>query len=197
MCQTEDPRVQRSKTALIDALLDLTQRSAGLNAVSVKDITQAAGVNRSTFYAHYSDKYALFDDAVRHKFGEALRAALPRPHQFALADMPHLVRQTGHFLKQVTGHCKPVAHDINVLVETQVQRLLETYLCRAFTENTSWAASLTASPQTSATLLSWAVFGGALAWSRGSLPDDLDALAQQLTRLVQRGMVAELASVAD
>jgi AcrR family transcriptional regulator len=45
------------------ALLTLTVEK-GFSNISVRDITERARVNRSTFYRHYLDKYALLDETM-------------------------------------------------------------------------------------------------------------------------------------
>ena len=46
------------------ALVDLATRK-DLDEISIGELTAAAGVNRATFYLHYSDKEGLLLDAVR------------------------------------------------------------------------------------------------------------------------------------
>lgn len=58
--ETEDLRVRRTRKMLQEALIELTGEK-GFEAVSVRDITERAMVNRSTFYRHYLDKYDLID----------------------------------------------------------------------------------------------------------------------------------------
>lgn len=55
---TTDLRVVRTKQAIQDALVELIEEK-GFEAVTVKDITTRARINRGTFYAHYQDKYDL------------------------------------------------------------------------------------------------------------------------------------------
>lgn len=57
----EDLRVRRSRKLLQEALIDLTVEKKGFNAVTVRDITERAMVNRSTFYRHFLDKYDLVE----------------------------------------------------------------------------------------------------------------------------------------
>jgi AcrR family transcriptional regulator len=54
----DDLRVRRTRALLQKALIDLTIEK-GFTEVTVRDITQRAMVNRSTFYHHYLDKYDL------------------------------------------------------------------------------------------------------------------------------------------
>lgn len=55
-----DPRVQRTREKLQQALFDLTIEK-GFAGVTVRDIAKKARVNRSTFYRHYLDIYDLLD----------------------------------------------------------------------------------------------------------------------------------------
>jgi AcrR family transcriptional regulator len=57
---TDDRRVLRTHKALYEALISLTVRK-GFAAVTVSDLTEAAGVNRATFYRHFQDKFDLLD----------------------------------------------------------------------------------------------------------------------------------------
>ena len=53
-----DPRTRRSRSALETALRELIAER-DLSQISVSDITKRAGVNRSTFYEHYTDVHDL------------------------------------------------------------------------------------------------------------------------------------------
>jgi AcrR family transcriptional regulator len=55
-----DRRVQRTRNLLQDAFVEMTI-AKGFAAVTVRDITEHAGVNRATFYRHYQDKFDLLD----------------------------------------------------------------------------------------------------------------------------------------
>jgi AcrR family transcriptional regulator len=54
----DDLRVQRTRKLLEDAMIELTIEK-GFSSLTVRDITDRAMVNRSTFYRHYLDKYDL------------------------------------------------------------------------------------------------------------------------------------------
>lgn len=57
-----DPRRARTRAALVRAAQDLLAEDR--TAVSVLEITQAAGVGQGTFYNHFETKEELFDAAV-------------------------------------------------------------------------------------------------------------------------------------
>jgi AcrR family transcriptional regulator len=56
--KSEDLRVLRTRKLIQKALLELAAEKGFAN-VTVRDITERAMVNRSTFYRHYLDKYDL------------------------------------------------------------------------------------------------------------------------------------------
>jgi AcrR family transcriptional regulator len=59
-----DPRVTRTQKLIRDALLSLLAEKS-FESTSVQDIADRATVNRATFYAHYTDKFALLDAIIR------------------------------------------------------------------------------------------------------------------------------------
>ncbi len=58
-----DVRVARTRARLQEALLALA-RERPASEISVSDIADKAGINRSTFYQHYADRDTLLADAL-------------------------------------------------------------------------------------------------------------------------------------
>lgn len=58
-----DLRVRRTRAMLRNALISLVSE-VGYEAVSVRVLTERAMINRTTFYAHYDDKYDLLLEVV-------------------------------------------------------------------------------------------------------------------------------------
>ena len=58
--ETQDRRIKRTKMLLQNALVDLMLEKA-VGKISVKELTQKADVNRSTFYLHYLDIYDMLE----------------------------------------------------------------------------------------------------------------------------------------
>ena len=70
-CEVRDPRIRRTRKLLQGALAILMQAKS-FDEISVQDITEAATVNRATFYDHYTDKFALLEALVAGGFHEFL-----------------------------------------------------------------------------------------------------------------------------
>ena len=56
--KSNDLRVIKTKNALYNTLIELMKDHA-FEEIKVSDICTKALINRSTFYAHYNDKYEL------------------------------------------------------------------------------------------------------------------------------------------
>lgn len=59
-----DLRVIKTRNTLYDVLLSLMKEKT-FEEIKVSDICNKALINRSTFYAHYTDKYELLADCIK------------------------------------------------------------------------------------------------------------------------------------
>jgi AcrR family transcriptional regulator len=64
---TTDPRILRSRAMLMESLHRLLARKE-FNDISIQEIADEAGLNRATFYLHYSDKNALLQAMTDARF---------------------------------------------------------------------------------------------------------------------------------
>ncbi|WP_321382925.1 TetR/AcrR family transcriptional regulator [uncultured Enterococcus sp.] len=66
-----DPRFIRAEERINQTFTSLLQKKE-FNSISIKEITEGAKVNRSTFYAHYQDKKNLLDTIIEKSLIERL-----------------------------------------------------------------------------------------------------------------------------
>lgn len=59
-----DPRVAKTKRAIHAAFLPLLKEKKELSRVSVTELARRAEINKGTFYLHYSDLYALYEEVL-------------------------------------------------------------------------------------------------------------------------------------
>jgi AcrR family transcriptional regulator len=72
----QDARITRSRKALHVALLQLVEQQP-LEAITIREITDAAGVGYATFYRHYPTKAALLDDVAADQIRELVGLSIP------------------------------------------------------------------------------------------------------------------------
>ena len=74
MTYKEDLRVQKTKSALSEAFINLLSTRM-FDDITVNELCEAAGIRRATFYKHYKDKYDFltsFTVALRQRFDNSV-----------------------------------------------------------------------------------------------------------------------------
>lgn len=99
-----DLRVRRTRKLLTQALIEGTVEK-GFEALTVRDITERAMVNRSTFYRHYLDKYDLLEQHL-HEIYEVLEEGggiIGEDHHEGLIKLLKQLQQFPSFYRVVLG----------------------------------------------------------------------------------------------
>ena len=161
MLRTEknDPRFKRTRSLILQAFMELLPEK-GFQAVSVQDITEKAGINRATFYAHFPDKYALLDHSIQQGFRQEIGKRMLDACHYSDENLKSLIITVCEFVSNANSHCAPSQPQFESLVEAQVknqlQGLLEVWLEKE---------GATIDSKTAATAASWAIYGLVLQWT--------------------------------
>lgn len=108
-----DPRIARTRRSLQEALFELA-RERDLDDISVADIAERAGVNRSSFYQHYSDKDTLLADAIDAVVEEAggnlpvFEEITPEPPAILIGYLTHIEENAAVYARVFGSHGSPV-----------------------------------------------------------------------------------------
>lgn len=153
-----DPRVKRTRQLLEQSFLEVVTEK-GFQAATVQDITEKAGVNRATFYAHFPDKYALLDYSIRQGFRQELEKRMLNVCSFSTNNLRALIVAVCEFIANAGSHCSPPSPQFEQVMETQVklqiQELLHKWLEKVESDIDSKITS---------TAASWAIYGLADQW---------------------------------
>lgn len=71
--KVQNMRQTPSKDSIVNAFIQLLSKKS-FEKITIKDITDIANINRATFYAHYDDKYQLFDEILQNRATELIYA---------------------------------------------------------------------------------------------------------------------------
>ncbi len=182
MLRTEknDPRFKRTRSLILQAFMELLPEK-GFQAVSVQDITEKAGINRATFYAHFPDKYALLDHSIQQGFRQEIEKRMLDACHYSDENLKSLIITVCEFVSNANSHCAPSQPQFESLVEAQVknqlQGLLEVWLEKE---------GSTIDSKTAATAASWAIYGLVLQWTHDKNKKKLSAekFADQVLPLI-------------
>ncbi|HET9344033.1 MAG TPA: helix-turn-helix domain-containing protein [Candidatus Eremiobacteraceae bacterium] len=143
-----DPRVTRTQKLIRDALMSLLAEKS-FESISVQDIAERATVNRATFYAHFSDKFALLEVMTRDEVGAKLSEGDP----LNAPDTRELLKGVGRSVFGFVGqhsHCK-VDRDFEPQFESAIEARVTEFLQPSFND-------------CSARLIASALVGAAMNW---------------------------------
>jgi AcrR family transcriptional regulator len=154
-----DPRVKRTRQLLEQAFLEVVTEK-GFQAASVQDITEKAGVNRATFYAHFPDKYALLDYSIRQGFRQELEKRMLNVCSFSTDNLRALIIAVCEFISNASSHCNPPSPQFEQVMETQVKIQIQELLYK-WLENMNTDVD----PKITSTAASWAIYGLADQWA--------------------------------
>lgn len=178
-----DPRVKRTRQLLLQALTALLAEKS-FEAITVQDIAERATVNRVTFYAHFADKFALLEYALRSMFQTQLRAALPEGTLFSPMHLARLIQLVAETLTEIHGHCPPPRGQMDNLMEKQVKAAVAEVLLAWQRSLPVAAGARRASAEEAAMITTWAIYGAAAHWSAQPNRDPAPAFAQRVLPLI-------------
>jgi AcrR family transcriptional regulator len=187
-----DPRVKRTRQ-LIELAFEELLKERGFQALTVQDIADRATVNRATFYAHFEDKYALLDSFIREGFRQCLSATVPASAALSAANLRRLAGAVfGYFELLHVRQCSTSNKQaIEPLVVTTVQEELYRFVYEWLQPNwrqSDWPQSDWTGSETMATVISWAIFGAGVQWSRGDRKQPVEDVAGQLVEALIAGL---------
>jgi AcrR family transcriptional regulator len=183
-----DPRVQRTRQLLLQAFMALVQEKHNIHSISVQEIATQATVNRATFYAHFEDKYALVVDWTREKFQRALARQLPPSSTLQRETLHRLILAVFDFLARSRQYHKPSDRQFEPLFEIALQQELYELLLRWLKQVPSELPLPRETIETTAQIISWAIFGPAAQWSRGDQSISAEEMAHRVLAVVIAGL---------
>ena len=176
-----DPRVARTHRLLLDSFSELLAEHKSIRKISIQRITEHAGVNRVTFYAHFTDKYELLSAWKRELFRKALTDKQLQSQNARDITFEQLIDTILDFMSSYKRYFKLVNKEYEPLFEAALQEELTDVLLEMLKAKPSHTSM---NIQTTATFLGWAIFGTANEWSTKHIQESKDAIANQLLQLV-------------
>ena len=161
-----DPRIKRTRQSLEEAFKSLLkERPSG--EISVADVTRRAGVNRATFYAHFTDIHHFAVEVLRGSFESALREGIKPGTPMNSETLAEFGTKVFEFLDYFHRHASRLDSDKELNIARTFQETIQEFLASWLRRDRSAMQLFPKStPENAATALAWALYGGATRWSR-------------------------------
>ncbi|HEX4582926.1 MAG TPA: TetR family transcriptional regulator [Acidobacteriaceae bacterium] len=182
-CEVRDPRIRRTRQLLQGALMQLLG-SKPFDDISVQDITDAATVNRATFYDHYVDKFALLEALIAGGFHKMLHersvfydgTCPSAAGAIVLAACDYLTD-----LRAAQGGCQERRSNVAALEDGAMIAAIRRVLADGMAKHTSVPEERRAMQSAAA---SWAIYGAVKEWLTMADRPPADAIVPEIVRMV-------------
>ncbi|KOY12646.1 TetR/AcrR family transcriptional regulator [Paenibacillus xylanivorans] len=160
----QDPRVIRTRQLLQDAFLSLLQHQ-DFDSLTVGDITEKATVNRATFYAHFTDKFAILDSTVTYSFMEKLNDRMDQDDTFNEEVLRKILTALCEFHAEVSTRCERSYRSLGPVLELQIREKIQIIILQLLNRQKTSNPEQNSRKETAAVLLSWGMYGAAYQWN--------------------------------
>ena len=182
----EDRRVKYTKMVLRDSLIKLLSQK-DISHITIKEICDAADVNRATFYAHYTDPYDLLEK-IENELFDNIQRHLKEHEQVSslitLSGMNEAVRMVTDifdYLRENASLCKLLLNDRgNLNFQKRLMSLVYNPYFQQFSKTGTYTEAET--EYVYAFALMGAV-GAVQTWLEDDLPQSSGFIAELLVRL--------------
>ena len=182
-CEVRDPPRRRARQLLRGALMQLLGSKA-FDDISVQDITDAATVNRATFYDHYTDKFALLEALIAGGFHRMLEersvgydgTCPSAASAIILAACDYLT--TLHAAQGGCGNCRS---NVGALEDAAMIAAIRRVLAHGMEKYTSVPEERRAMQSAAA---SWAIYGAVKEWLHTPDRRPADAVVPEIVAMV-------------
>jgi AcrR family transcriptional regulator len=189
-CEVRDPRIRRTRQLLQGALTTLMQTKS-FDEISVQDITDAATVNRATFYDHYTDKFALLEATVGSGFHMLLHQRNVQFDGTCPSGAGAIVLATCDYLTlnhdggDVCNRQSAFEPLVDAAMTTAIRKVLERGM-----QKTEDGQAI--SPEMVVMAASWAIYGAVKQWfyapNRGPAEEIVPSVLQLVIPILQQAM---------
>ncbi len=154
-----DPRIRRTRQMLFQAFQELLAEKT-FDQISVQDLSERSTLNRATFYDHFTDKFALLEAMMGERFSTLIVARMEGSERTCETSLRQLILAACDFLGEVSSGCQKHQRQFEPIVESRVKAVLREFLLEGIRSHQG------RNPELKATMVSWAIAGAALQWSR-------------------------------
>ncbi|MFX3632225.1 MAG: TetR/AcrR family transcriptional regulator [Candidatus Pristimantibacillus sp.] len=179
----EDPRVKRTRQLFVQAFNDLVGKKRNVYSISVHDITNQATVNRTTFYAHFQDKYDFLEYWMTEKFQMTLRDRLPEEPRCTADNLRILIQNIFDFLLRFRQYSTPGDKQFEAMFENAMHQDLQRFLLKRINGMDTQGFSQE-KLEAMALVISWGIFGSALQWSRNPQNRSMETMFEEVIEVI-------------
>ncbi|MFD6210133.1 TetR/AcrR family transcriptional regulator [Peribacillus sp. NPDC060253] len=125
--KVQNIRSTPTRKTIVKAFTELL-REKEIEKVTIKNITEQANINRATFYAHFEDKYQLFDEMIKDSATNILKKHTKEVNIWNEKGIECLFQAIFEYLQQVKNSCPYSYQNLFPLLRVKMLNALKKHL---------------------------------------------------------------------
>lgn len=178
---TVDRRINKSKTALKEALLILMENK-DFNKITITDIVNISNLNRGTFYKHYQTKEELLGDLIEEVLEDLIRSYREPYLQKDILGISDLSSSSIKIYEHVFLYAKfyKIIIHSNVLpgFQNKICQVLKNLVLQDLTSKSGLLKNI--NPEIFSSYIAYAIFGLIVEWVNGNFSYTPAYMSEQL-----------------
>lgn len=174
-----DPRIRRTKASIVNAFIQLRAKKP-LEKITIRELTQLAGINKATFYLHYQDIYDL-SHQLETEMIQSILEGIQHPEYFLTAPARFTQELHGAILGQGALLRIVFPESQSLLLADRLEQGLLDYLEEHYPDQWDSTGS-----QQARVILSYMVYGSYFAYIRHPQEPDIVNTVSEISETILR-----------
>lgn len=181
-----DPRIIRTRKLIMDAFIELSMKK-DFKDITIKDITTNATINRATFYSHFIDKFDLLDKVLSESIMKEVIQEVSKHELINEETIQAIFLSIIKFQISLSNQCHRSYEAFTTQIETIFKQELQVFFAKIGKKQ--WS-NQNIDVESSAVMLSWALYGAAMHWlqNQNTQPEDY---VKQVVHFIKNGLKAD------
>ncbi|MFW2490784.1 TetR/AcrR family transcriptional regulator [Clostridium chromiireducens] len=159
----KDPRVIKTRRLIQEAIFNLS-KVKNFDAITVSDIAKKAEINRSTFYAHFQDKYDLLESIVSDQLEYFISKRNGDKLEITEEVIRNLILSICDYHEDLSQRCKNSYRSFASVIEIKAKVQLRQVMLTLFMKNENKFAHDKVKIELIFTMVSSAIYDGVQYW---------------------------------
>lgn len=178
-----DPRVKRTRRLIQQAFIALLKHR-DFASITIKDIAEAAEINRATFYSHFQDKFQLLELTLSAMFEDTLFEWLPADSNFQTIDevVKNLILAVCHWQLSTKNINRGLS--LSTSIEENTKKQLYHIILTCLEQTQTIGLNNQRRLEITATVMSWSIYGVAMQWRCNSKAESPEELVEEALPII-------------
>lgn len=169
--QKNEEQTSKTRSLIQDTFLSLAKEKS-FEDITVKDIAKRAPVNRSTFYAHFQDKYDLLDSFISDRFMSIVSSRINSEKELNEETLHNLILIMCDYHKSIGTNYTRLYKSAAVLIDIKVQLKLQDIILSMLMNNKTFSKNEEDKLELLTVMISSGIYCATKRWhSKGTLKD--------------------------